>query len=490
MKSEKKSKSISWLQISDLHIVDGTQWNIMYSKYMELGEELHPNFIVMTGDYRNIQYKENMDYSRSLEFLNSFTEALGVSKEDVFFVPGNHDVNEYESRQEIINEIIGDMEKDEDTYRKNKRGNTLKDAFAEYNNFIRRFYGGLVTDIRVRNPAGVASVIWKKRLNIILVNTALISDGKRNHEEILDIYELSKIRVDKKLPTIVLGHHDILDICRSQRENIVNIFDLLNVKAYLCGDTHRTQKRFFEKRKVPNTTIPCIVCGKSAVDSQDNYSDVGFIWYEWKNNKVFVEPYEWSFQNDFVKSNIFFYNLKKDYYFLMENNIETADSSFGYISENGDDVLIRPGNGNRGLILFSKKSLKAHDFKPKKEWSDKICRKITSFAADGNGGFLAIEDGKIQLAYVRQDIFYKDSYLRTEQERLEKGLGNPIAEIWIKDGVCFFCRENGSIVCSHNPDETCLEVPPPKMLYVVIEDIKLSIIQDEGGYKIECNARS
>lgn len=158
--------------------------------------------------------------------------------------------------------------------------NRLKEAFREYDNFIHRFYGDSITDTRVMPPAGVASVKWKNQLNIILVNTALISDGSWNHEEILDIYELSKLIPDKTLPAIVLGHHDIRDIYSSQRKSIVSSFDFLNVKAYLCGDIHRIGIKSFEKYSVPNTTVPCIICGKSAVDSQDNYSDVGFIWYE------------------------------------------------------------------------------------------------------------------------------------------------------------------------------------------------------------------
>lgn len=63
----------------------------------------------------------------------------------------------------------------------------------------------------------------------------MISDGSRNHEEILDIYELSKLIPDKTLPAIVLGHHDIRDIYSSQRKSIVSSFNFLNVKAYLSG---------------------------------------------------------------------------------------------------------------------------------------------------------------------------------------------------------------------------------------------------------------
>ena len=73
-------KSISWLQFSDLHILKSVDWNLMMDSYRSLAERLHPDFIVITGDYRHKKYEENYDYSETLEFLKEITKLFSVKK--------------------------------------------------------------------------------------------------------------------------------------------------------------------------------------------------------------------------------------------------------------------------------------------------------------------------------------------------------------------------------------------------------------------------
>ena len=60
---------------------------------------------------------------------------------------------------------------------------------------------------------------WHEKINIIILNTALISDGDKTHKEIVDLEALSKLRINKEVPTIVLGHHDIDSIYESQKQD-------------------------------------------------------------------------------------------------------------------------------------------------------------------------------------------------------------------------------------------------------------------------------
>lgn len=135
---------------------------------------------------------------------------------------------------------------------------------------------------------------WKNKINIIILNTALISDDNREHGEIIDIDALSKITTNKELPTLVLGHHDFYSICTSQRERMKRIFENLYVKAYLCGDTHKSEIKFIDKYDDVFGKIPCIICGKSVVQAMDSYSDVGVIDYSWnEDGYTYVTPYRW-----------------------------------------------------------------------------------------------------------------------------------------------------------------------------------------------------
>ena len=47
------NSNYSWLQLSDLHIFDYTDWNIMKEAYKRLAKVVHPDFLVVTGDFRH-----------------------------------------------------------------------------------------------------------------------------------------------------------------------------------------------------------------------------------------------------------------------------------------------------------------------------------------------------------------------------------------------------------------------------------------------------
>lgn len=217
----KNDKNITWLQFSDLHILESVDWTLMMDSYKELAKLLHPDFIVITGDYRHIKHEENFDYSKTLEFLENIIKLFNIEKEDVFLVPGNHDVEDYAFREESIGAIVSNIDNLEKCKEYLKEPKDLKKAFKSYSKFVKQFYGNDVTDKRVTSPDEVMCLTWKNKINIIILNTALISDDNREHGEIIDIDALSKITTNKELPTLVLGHHDFYSICTSQRERML-----------------------------------------------------------------------------------------------------------------------------------------------------------------------------------------------------------------------------------------------------------------------------
>lgn len=122
----------------------------------------------------------------------------------------------------------------------------------------------------------------------------MISDGKRDHSEIADIKALSEVTVPQGIPTIVLAHHSLSDLMESHQIRIKRILTDINAKAYLCGDKHQLGVSGIVKYDVTQT-IPCIVCGKAAVQPNDDYSDINVIFYELENNgRVAVHVYKWN----------------------------------------------------------------------------------------------------------------------------------------------------------------------------------------------------
>lgn len=299
----KNPNSIEWLQLSDLHLFDGTDWNLMKREYKKLAQILHPDFLIITGDYRHVVEDQktgyNLDYSEALKFLNDLREIFQLKKKDMFLIPGNHDVNVngFEGRQDIINRILKDIDSDKDVYRKQEEGkDILLNAFTEYNSFVEAFYKGAIKDDRASNPAGVNYINWESKLNLLLMNTALISDNDRSHPQIADVYAVSALEAQANLPTIAIGHHVFKDLHPLHQEALIKSFSDLNVKAYLCGDTHRENLTYIMPTDITSmpSFIPCINCAKSAVQPKDSFSELGAIYYKWEEDGyVTTIPYRW-----------------------------------------------------------------------------------------------------------------------------------------------------------------------------------------------------
>ena len=264
------NSNYSWLQLSDLHIFDYTDWNIMKEAYKRLAKVVHPDFLVVTGDFRHKLY--NNDYSSALNFLNEIVDIFKIDKRDVFLVPGNHDTNDFPFRNEIIFAINNYSNNDSDFYRNymlHKQGD-LRRAFDEYHRFVKDFYGNNIADERTKCPYDVIRINWRDKLNIVLLNTALVSNGKDGEKEIIDIKALSELKVDCALPTIVLAHHSVLDLVDVHADRIPILLDRINARIYLCGDKHKLNSNGLEKKNIPNSTVPMIISGKSSNQPKDS----------------------------------------------------------------------------------------------------------------------------------------------------------------------------------------------------------------------------
>lgn len=205
-------------------------------------------------------------------------------------------------------------------------------GFSEYENFVYKFYNGSgVTDARITDSSGVHCVVWNALINILIINTALISDGEE-HEQILDINALSQCKIDFKHPSIILGHHGIESLYPCYAERVRGIIDRRKISAYLHGDSHRYANHPISNISTPNSTIPSITCAKSAPQSGDSFSDVGVVYYEWRNDdNTYVQAYRWT-QKGFVEDSAYYYSIDKKYYFPMiyEKEDNTSDSFIMY----------------------------------------------------------------------------------------------------------------------------------------------------------------
>ncbi len=84
------------LHISDLHIIEGAEWNNMRAALLEEARERTHDLpdgdklLVITGDFHNFS---DSGYQKAAEFLRELFRAMAVDPALDFFVgPWNHDV--------------------------------------------------------------------------------------------------------------------------------------------------------------------------------------------------------------------------------------------------------------------------------------------------------------------------------------------------------------------------------------------------------------
>lgn len=347
-------KTINWLHLSDLHVFAEANTTLIIKSFEKLAKKVSPHFIVISGDFRH--KKENSNFEQAKQYLENIIEIFGVEKENVFLVPGNHDVNNFSRRHRIITEITGSVEKKYDCYSQfMDRSPSLNDGFRDYINFVKSFYDGTkVDDDRIHNPSGIYCISWKNKLNLFHINTALISEGGRTHSEIVDVNKIAEIahkKIDRKIPTIMIGHHGLNSLYPSHRKILENILRVYGFSAYLHGDIH-----VYQNEPIPgvtsNTSFPEIACGKSAPQAGDDYSDIGVIYYSWKeDDNTYVFAYQWRGEEFTPNTDpIFVKNINEPYYFPMIYEHDLARSA----PEMFDKIEQAESEVSQGILFLPK----------------------------------------------------------------------------------------------------------------------------------------
>lgn len=317
---------IRWLHISDLH----------YDREMTgdwpVRQEDFPNkdidFIVFTGDLHTY----GRDYNEGKRFLAGLAERYHLNpNEDVFIVPGNHDVDPYRDLTEEIDAVKSEKER-KDAERKAKKaakaasksfedfaierlkrlrnapsdvlnadGSHLSHRFSEYCEAVESICGPALF-LRDRDPFAYAGAFcrrWKDKINLIHVNSALLSCSNTYLAQILDICALNDLghndNFDRTLPTIVLTHHNYAELAAIQREALKPILAGLNVRAYLNGDCH--QRGEDNILLDGGRAIPCFTAPSIYKAQGDDAASIGFYLYEMDTGspqwRVNVTSYRW-----------------------------------------------------------------------------------------------------------------------------------------------------------------------------------------------------
>lgn len=302
-KNTQNTITTSILHLSDLHFTrNPSMQNMRDSVLAEVKEHVHSKplgkkLLVITGDFHNFW---TADFSDSIEFINELIEAMGIEREeDVFLVPGNHDVANDDLMELLFKDTVPEWKKQkEKAIEEISKGHydyidSRMNSYVSYCQFVRELgvYPQVSNPIADTTPARVHIRRWRGKLNVLHLNTTLVYTPEKKEGQILDFIQANDSSMWKqyfsdKIPTIALGHNSFYDLKKEERATLQGRFGLKNVSAYLCGDTHKKEE---DPDKISFTvivngfieTIPNIVCAKGVADLSDTYSDFGFYWHEW-----------------------------------------------------------------------------------------------------------------------------------------------------------------------------------------------------------------
>lgn len=306
---------VTILHISDLHFTrDAAMHTMREVLKQQARQRAHDKprgekLLVVTGDFHNFWAP---DYADAIKFMGELIEAMDIDPvQDVFVIPGNHDVADDKVLEPILKDKIPDWKKHKAAALKMIGSGDFDflgwrmEAFVPYCAFVRELgvYPSATDPIADTTPAHVHVRRWRNKLNVLHLNTTLVADGSAKDNQLADVNtatdpELWNAWYRDDLPTIALGHNSFYDLQKKQRDALAAMFAQRNVSAYLCGDTHKVEldaERQTINIGVGQMPIPNVVSAKGVADLSDNYSDFGYYWHEWDEDSDRVEAlfYRW-----------------------------------------------------------------------------------------------------------------------------------------------------------------------------------------------------
>ena len=211
---------VTFLHISDLHFVkNATSYNseqILLNEAKEIFQDIPiaEKFLIITGDFHN--YNET-SYEKAESFLRSLINVMGIDMhKDVFVIPGNHDDGNSSLLEELLSKEDPNWQKHNKaaiTMIKNGNMEYIEErsrAFRAYSQLMQRL-GIYNTSDGIDYPANTHVRNWRGKLNILHLNTAIVSDGKTKIDQMTDVDAAANTKTwenlyQDHLPSIALGH--------------------------------------------------------------------------------------------------------------------------------------------------------------------------------------------------------------------------------------------------------------------------------------------
>lgn len=299
-------------------------------------QNIRVDYLFITGDFRDSLYKKEFDEDTELaaehvaKYIIKIAESLGILRENIYLVPGNHDLNRGKDDQEkeLEKEMIGKIIPQYLEYKDGLREEEKKYLQNRFDYFYKVYDYIHPKDDSWRE--NLHQYVEKKEFDILLLNSAITCNGKEQEGELLlDTMEVEKVMRKSYLngtrkPLFVLAHHKSSFLKRSEQEGLMELFKNRKV-YYLCGHSHKLMFHYDDEynmweimvgtTKKEEGSAPIFSIGETTING--NLSSLKFYKYDFIKKGRWI-PYKKVSVSDYIEKLEF---VGKDY------RIDTKDES-------------------------------------------------------------------------------------------------------------------------------------------------------------------
>ena len=299
----------TWLHLSDIHFHFSSYESMrlreeFLKKIKEISTNTKIDYLFLSGDLadKNGNYSENL-----IDYLNDVTHAIGIIKDNVIIVPGNHDHDRIISQDVLngiyegydqsssnkINESVINRKIDSISIENLK---ILENSFSIFNTICSNYYGSEKTysSHSIVKHTDEDPII--ARINTCMFDRSSNDEKKELHIGMKQLLEsLNDQDIESSELNIAIGHHPTSVLCNEEKNRFLDFLQSRKFSLYLCGHKHKPEFIYHSDYDVYE-----IICGYG---NSDDYSKGGFSigHIDTIQKQYYVDYYNWMYQDRWVK---------------------------------------------------------------------------------------------------------------------------------------------------------------------------------------------
>lgn len=259
-----------------------------------LDNNIEYDYVFCTGDIRDSSAEHWREPFPSADFLKNLCEIRNISLDNLFIVPGNHDVNRTASdRENVVENMLWRDNKSWSRNYKTELGNigdstlqALHDGEKEFRSFLGKIYDRDKLQL-YDDYLKPHFVVETEHFNILHIDSTLAYSEKQNRDLIIGSRQLQLALDDlnDSKPTIVLSHYAITSLDPEERRMVSNMLDDYHIYLWLAGHEHYHDLK-------PCGYIHSIQCGELKIEDRCKSTFlVGE--YDTETGQVDIRAYNW-----------------------------------------------------------------------------------------------------------------------------------------------------------------------------------------------------